>query len=115
MTLLGVKMLVKLAMNIRLPLDLPSHFGGQCSKITSICVHGPYNLIVANKNRSCSIGADNRLPTAKMTSTAQSPQAEVLYQIFQGLKNKSQDVRAQSAMDLRRYASLNGYGFHYGS
>jgi FKBP12-rapamycin complex-associated protein len=40
-----------------------------------------------------------------MASTAQSLQTEVLSQIFQGLKNKSLDVRQQSAIELRRYAS----------
>lgn len=38
-----------------------------------------------------------------MASTAPPTQFDVLDQLFQGLKNKSSDVRAQSALELQRY------------
>ncbi|KAK0489036.1 phosphatidylinositol 3-kinase [Armillaria novae-zelandiae] len=40
-----------------------------------------------------------------MTSTVQSAQADVLSQIFQGLKNKSYEVRLESSVNLRRYVA----------
>ncbi|KAK0217827.1 phosphatidylinositol 3-kinase [Armillaria fumosa] len=40
-----------------------------------------------------------------MTSTVQSTQADVLSQIFQGLKNKSHEVRLESSVNLRRYVA----------
>ncbi|SJL03889.1 uncharacterized protein ARMOST_07246 [Armillaria ostoyae] len=40
-----------------------------------------------------------------MTSTVQSAQADVLSQIFQGLKNKSHEVRLESSVNLRRYVA----------
>jgi len=38
-----------------------------------------------------------------MASTPHAPQNEVLNQIFQGLRSKNNDVRLQSAQELRRY------------
>lgn len=42
-----------------------------------------------------------------MTSTVQSAQADVLSQIFQGLKNKSHEVRLESSVNLRRYVNFS--------
>lgn len=47
--------------------------------------------------------------TISMASTAPTAQTELLDQIFQGLKNKSAEVRLQSARDLRRYVSMLSY------
>lgn len=38
-----------------------------------------------------------------MASTTQAPQGAALAQIFQGLKNKQAEPRAQAAEELRRY------------
>lgn len=38
-----------------------------------------------------------------MASTAYAPQGAALAQIFQGLKNKQPELRAQAAEELRRY------------
>ena len=38
-----------------------------------------------------------------MASTAPPTQVDVLDQLFQGLKSKSSEVRAQSALELQRY------------
>ncbi|KAI0924480.1 hypothetical protein AcW2_005356 [Taiwanofungus camphoratus] len=40
-----------------------------------------------------------------MASNTAAPQVDVLDQIFQGLRNKSHEVRLQSAIDLQRYVS----------
>ncbi|KAK0446830.1 hypothetical protein EV421DRAFT_1791668, partial [Armillaria borealis] len=42
-----------------------------------------------------------------MTSTVQSAQADVLSQIFQGLKNQSHEVRLESSVNLRRYVNFS--------
>lgn len=38
-----------------------------------------------------------------MASAAPSTQVDVLDQLFQGLRNKSSEVRQQSAIELQRY------------
>jgi hypothetical protein len=38
-----------------------------------------------------------------MASTVQSPQIDILTQIFTGLKNKHAEIRLQSATQLRLY------------
>jgi hypothetical protein len=44
-----------------------------------------------------------------MASPQQSVQADALNQIFQGLKNRSSEVRLQSAVELKRYVSCVPY------
>jgi len=44
--------------------------------------------------------------SGKMASTLQSNQTERLNQIYNGLKNRSPEIRLQSAEELRRFVSV---------